>query len=238
MSKFNFNIDIEELSQQSLSKSKLDNKSQKQLYIDYALVIDLGLPSKTRWYAYNVGVDFGKLDKWTGWRGKYFAWGEIKTKTPNRFKLWINYKFYKDGVITKYQRIDNLTQVQLLPEDDAAHQLVKDGIHEFYMPTKKQCLELIENTTHEEVKNYIGIENLNGFLLTSIHNKNTIFFPYSGYIDRDNMSYRNVCAGLWTSSMLEGNEAAAYSMIIHKGDIRISEHMRKIGLTIRPVVNN
>jgi hypothetical protein len=46
-------------------------------------VIDLGLPSGTKWFKYNFGVDYKKLDKMPkdsipeDWFGDYYAWGEI-----------------------------------------------------------------------------------------------------------------------------------------------------------------
>ena len=61
MSKFNFNIDIESNDKGNLSKSKYNSITQKQMYEIRSHTIDLGLPSGTRWYKYNLGCDYELL---------------------------------------------------------------------------------------------------------------------------------------------------------------------------------
>jgi hypothetical protein len=101
-------------------------------------VVDLGLPSGTKWFKYNFGVDYKKLDKTPinsipeDWYGDYYAWGELESNKTNKegniYFGWNNYKFGRYGNLIKYcnkQRYglngftDNLTE--LLPEDDVAY---------------------------------------------------------------------------------------------------------------------
>ena len=63
MSKFNFNIDINNDNDVTLSKSNYSNtKSQMQEYIINKYLVDLGLPSGTLWFKYNLGVNIDKLE--------------------------------------------------------------------------------------------------------------------------------------------------------------------------------
>ena len=89
-------------------------------------VVDLGLPSKTLWCKYNLGVNPNQLTNPKDWYGDYYAWGELD---PNKKKYdWDNYKFGNEYNLTKYCNnskfglngfVDNLTYLQ--PEDDAAY---------------------------------------------------------------------------------------------------------------------
>ena len=82
-------------------------------------MIDLGLPSGTKWACCNVGANSPAEC------GDYFAWGE----TPPKVILYLtNYKWYiggDDHNITKYccnsdyGTVDNRTELEL--EDDAAY---------------------------------------------------------------------------------------------------------------------
>ena len=78
MSKFNFNIDINDINA-NLLKSKYIPLSQKEAYLPQ-YIVDLGLPSKTKWCKYNLGVNINKLNKSEDWYGDYYAWGEINKK--------------------------------------------------------------------------------------------------------------------------------------------------------------
>ena len=142
MSKFNFNIDIEEVD--SLLKTKNNIISQKKLYEDF-LFVDLGLPSKTIWCNFNVGVDYNKsLNKAEDWYGEYFAWGEIK---PKELYNWESYKHGITGKVNTYKKYvydsdtndsihsDGLYTLEL--EDDAAYQFTKNSTYKCVIPSEK-----------------------------------------------------------------------------------------------------
>jgi len=42
--------------------------------------VDLGLPSKTLWSKYNLGVNPNNLEIAADWYGDYYAFGELKPK--------------------------------------------------------------------------------------------------------------------------------------------------------------
>jgi hypothetical protein len=53
--KYNFNIDIDNIDDKSLSKSSKSVITQKQSYVDN-MHVDLDLPSHTLWATHNIGV--------------------------------------------------------------------------------------------------------------------------------------------------------------------------------------
>ena len=132
-------------------------------------LIDLGLPSGTKWSCCNVGSDMPEE------YGGYFAWGETTTKSDYG---WNTYK-YCDGTSSKltkycndskYGIVDNKTELD--PEDDAAY----DWHENWYTPSKEQCQELLNNS-----KRFFGWKNeVYGMYVVSKNNGNNIFLPAQG----------------------------------------------------------
>ena len=144
--------------------------------------VDLGLPSGTLWAKCNVGAE-SETDY-----GQYFAWGETqgytaeqvgtdKTFTWNDYKYGIFDEEDPDLRMTKYNSTDGKTTLDIT--DDAAR--VNMG-GEWHMPTQEQIYELINNihTSHS----LITKDGVYGMLFTSKYNSNTLFFPFTGYVDR------------------------------------------------------
>ena len=153
------------------------------------LTVDMGLPSKTRWAKYNLGVipNNRKLRYAKNWKGEYYAWGETR---PNIGSKWSTYKFSAAGYaqLTKYCTDSNFGMLgfndglnQLLPEDDIT--TITLGKH-FHIPTKEQWEELIKYTTSYWTDNYKGIKGLAGRVFVSDEVDNEIFIPkYNQYDD-------------------------------------------------------
>ena len=135
-------------------------------------MIDLGLPSGTKWACCNVGAN-SPVEC-----GGYFAWGETTTKTS--FKEY-NYKWYNENRnrITKYcgnsdyGTVDDRTELE--PEDDAAY--VNWG-PEWRMPYLGHLYELMRNCTNE----WTTVNGMGGFPFKSKINGNAIFIPAAGWI--------------------------------------------------------
>ena len=134
-------------------------------------MIDLGLPSGSKWATCNVGANAPEE------YGDYFAWGET---TPKSTFGAYNYKWYSGGdnhKITKYcsssdyGTVDNRTVVEF--EDDAAY--VNWG-PEWSMPYLGHFYELIRNCTNEWVK----VNGMIGYVFKSKANGMAIFFPLAG----------------------------------------------------------
>ena len=236
-SKFNFNIDIEgSVQKNSLSKSFFNSKSQKQAY-EETYLIDLGLPSKTLWPKYNLGVDPNKLSNPEDWYGGYYAWGEIETKKEYSLST---YKFNKHtnstDKIIKYNDIDGLDQLQL--EDDAAYQdnIFFESIR-YKMPTVKQFEELLEYTTNKFVYDYQKNEGLHGRLFTG-KNGNELFFPAAGCYGDESLISSGMEGWYWTSTLDDVDQQCAYSFWFrdYEEDVKTSIEYRKSGMPIKPIL--
>ena len=175
--------------------------------------VDLGLPSGLLWANYNYGVNPNQLSKADDWYGNYYAWGEIETKT---YYDWVdpndatqNYK-YANGAsnkLTKYcnnrdygnnRYKDDLTTLE--PTDDVT--TVTNSA--WRMPTKAECVELLENTTHVWVTNYNNISDLNGEVFTGT-NGNSIFIPAAGSWGKSGYQNDGSWGEIWSSSLNEGS---------------------------------
>jgi len=135
-------------------------------------IIDLGLPSGTKWACCNVGANIPTEC------GNYFAWGETTSKS---YYANHNYKWYVGGdnhKITKYccnsnfGTVDNRTQLE--PEDDAAY--VNWG-PEWRMPSLRQFNELKNNCATK----WTNVNGMGGYLFKSNTNGKAVFLPAAGW---------------------------------------------------------
>ena len=130
--------------------------------------VDLGLSVK--WASCNVGAK-------SEWEiGDYFAWGEIQPKASylaDNYKhrdangKWIKYAFHADALVdADVAKADN--QETLLPEDDAAAQILGDG---WRIPTPEEAQELMDKCEIKYWEQGIQLIAPNG---------NSICIPYGG----------------------------------------------------------
>ena len=123
-------------------------------------VVDLGLPSGTKWCKTNLGAK----KAWD--RGDCYAWGEIVPKTDF---ICETYKYCNgtDSSLTKYCNDSNCGKdgftdalTTLEPADDAANAVLGAG---YSMPTEADWNELITNVVWEWTSNYKK-HNVSGFI--------------------------------------------------------------------------
>ena len=194
-------------------------------------VIDLGLPSGTKWACCNVGANSPAEG------GDYFAWGEITTKSY--FKA-SNYKWYYGGDdhnITKYNRnsdygtVDGRTELEL--EDDAAY--VNLG-PEWRMPTVIHLSELLNNCTKE----WTAINGMSGYLFKSDINNRAIFFPATGWI-YNGLHGLGTEANYWCRSYSSDNWPSRAIVLYFRGNalhdttLGLYYYARQNGCNVRPV---
>lgn len=191
--------------------------------------VDLGLSVK--WAKINVGA-VSITDC-----GDYFAWGEVTTKTDYSDK---NYKWMKDGELTKYcgdetcGNPDNLTE--LLNEDDAAVMLWGDG---WRMPTYKEVMELVKNCTWT----WSFIDGVRGYKVTSKipgYEDKYIFLPAAGMHTQGSKPEIGYEARYWSSTNCGGrnsgqSQALNFDYTSVKNDGYTDGITRTLGATIRPV---
>lgn len=178
--------------------------------------VDLGLPSGIKWATTNVGAT--KPEE----IGLYFAWGEIEgVKTPTEFDLLLNnYKWYdaKTEQYSKYNSTDGLSTLEL--EDDCAYQTYD----KMRMPTVDECQELLDNVSRVFVTNY-NESGINGVVLTSTINGNSIFIPASMEDGEDSV--------IWSKSL--SDDSTAYCLNIDTYAGLTNNTIRYIEIPVRPV---
>ena len=178
--------------------------------------IDLGLPSGTLWANMNVGAESPED------YGGYYAWGETEAKeTYNR-------STYFDSDYNRYNLESGLRE--LLPEDDAATANWGSG---WQMPSKEQLDELInsEYTTAE----WTTQGGVNGRLITSKSNGNSIFLPAAGCRWDTSLGYAGSDGHYWSRSLYTRYSDGAYYLYFGSGGIVGNDNYRVDGQSVRPV---
>lgn len=169
---------------------KDEEKSSVDSSIAYEIV-DLGLPSEILWADRNVGA------KSPEGYGRYFAWGETKSKGSYH---WNTYKVgegeEKYPVLGKYCEFDG--QTVLDPENDAATAIMGP---EWRMPTHGDLKELIDNCTW----NWTTKNGVRGYEVIG-PNGNSIFLPAGGYYMDGNKYDAGQNGCYWSSSLAEDSE--------------------------------
>ncbi len=195
---------------------------------DGVLAVDLGLPSGIKWASCNVGA------KTPEGYGKYFAWGEVSRKKDYS---WSTYK-YANGSNTTLTRYCNDTtygnngftdgESTLEKGDDAA--LLNWGLA-WRMPTEAEWSELISNCTWT----WTTQNNVNGYLVTSKTNSNSIFLPAAGqYRDRKLLNEGSY-GYYWSSSLSSEVPYYAWRVLLSPTSYAGEGSYRYRGNSVRPV---
>jgi len=175
--------------------------------------VDLGLPSGTLWATMNIGAS--KVED----SGDKFAWGETKSRTDHNKG---NYIYYSDTfTATKYNDSDGLTELQ--NSDDAAY--VNWGA-KWRTPTKEDWIELKNSCS----LSWTSKNGVNGYLVTSNSNGNTIFLPI----------LKGEIAGRYWSATRGHGDYGAYDVAFDYGGFYIDDIVegnegRHNGENVRPV---
>jgi hypothetical protein len=193
--------------------------------------VDLGLPSGTLWATKVVGAE-SESDY-----GLYFAWGGTEGATKEQiesgeftFGTSGNMKPYFDSsteTYTKYNATDGKRVLDL--KDDAAH------VHmggDWHMPTKEQYDELIANTTFI----WTTKNGVNGMLLTSKTNGESVFVPAFGSAHDDKTNNVGSIGYVWSSSVYEDDFGNACNLDFSSYDLGIYSKIRAIGHCVLGVV--
>ena len=188
--------------------------------------VDLGLPSGTLWATMNVGA--GNPEDY----GDYFAWGET---TPKAFYGWGTYRWSggSAGTLSKYNTasgygaVDDI--IELEPADDAA--TVNWG-PSWRMPTIDQMDELIA----ECIWRWTSSNGVNGYMVTSKHNGNSLFLPAAGCRYEGKPYGAGEDGAYWSRKLYAQDPVGACYMIIHAGYVHYSGYYDRIyGQSVRPV---
>ncbi len=197
-------------------------------------LIDLGLPSGTKWACCNVGAD--KPEAYGG----YYAWGEAEEKESYTEGNYHGGTFLDVALVNSKQRRD----AQLREENTWKYEAWKakqEGKPEpvrktndivqvsWKMPTYDQIKELVDNCKFQ----WTTINGVNGGKFTG-PNGRSIFLPAAGYrydCALDAGSY----GGYWSSTRDPSRSNYAYGLGFYSGGAAWSTCYRIYGRTVRPV---
>ena len=183
--------------------------------------VDLGLSVK--WANMNVGATTPED------YGNHYAWGET---VPKETYNWSTYFDSNDSgdTFAKYKNEGGKTVLD--PNDDAAH--VNWG-GSWRMPTKAECLELLENCTWR----WTTRNGINGYKVTSNkagYTDKFIFLPVAGYRDESGLYNVGSYGYYWSSSLGDYNSDYAWYMNFRSGDHGLYCDDRNGGHSVRPVL--
>ena len=190
-------------------------------------MIDLGLPSGTKWACCNVGASAPEQF------GGYYAWGETIEKTyygPSTYQ----YSIESSNGIWNDEATGNNYEPVYIGSDIAGTEYdvatVKWG-SSWRMPTWEQGEELIKNTTSE----WTTMNGVNGRKITG-SNGGFVFLPAAGW-------WGGTLAGglgqYWSSTYSGNDPRCSYFLSIHYGDANwYGDGNRSSGISVRPVCQN
>ena len=203
-------------------------------------MIDLGLPSGTKWACCNVDTEHPEKQSPTNYGGHY-AWGETEVKEVYNH---VTYQ-YASGVDKDgngwYDDWHDDTECfgvwQNLGGDiagtqyDVAH--VKWGVR-WVMPSIDQIKELLDNCNYE----WTSVNGVEGGKFTSKTNGGSIFLPAAGGRCYDDLYYAGSRGYYWSSTQNPSRSYLACDLYFYSGNASWSSYygnLRGSGPTVRPV---
>lgn len=189
-------------------------------------VIDLGLPSGTKWACCNVGAD--KPEAYGG----YYAWGEIEEKSTYgdmTYQYCTGEDTDGDGFYDSNISYQSLGSDIANTEYDVAH--VKWG-GSWVMPSHDQQMELISLCTYT----WTSINGVIGGELTG-PNGCTIFFPAAGFADLDGVYHYTGDGNYWSSTQNPMYSYFTYHLGFDSYNVLWGSFNHSRGLSVRPVTN-
>ena len=178
-------------------------------------IIDLGLPSGTKWACCNVDTDNPENQSPTSYGGHY-AWGETGVKSEYTVYSYAHFDMDEDNFINIGDHIGNT-------EYDVAHMAWKGS---WQMPTDEECDELMDCVQEETT-----INGVKGLKIIG-PNDNFIFLPYAGYRYETELSNQGSSGWYWTETYNEGQWSKALGIPMSFVDVE----PREIGHSVRPVI--
>jgi uncharacterized protein (TIGR02145 family) len=178
-------------------------------------LIDLGLPSGTKWACCNVGAS--KPEDY----GNYYAWGETQTKDEYNRITYIHY----DGSSSTFQDIgSDIAGTQY----DAA---TSNWGASWRLPSRQQCKELIDNCTSEQTTQ----NGIDGRTFTG-PNGGTIFLPAGGHRWNNGVNDARSYGYYWSSTLYESFINYAWYLVFNTGGVLTDRYdSRADGFSVRPV---
>ena len=204
-------------------------------------MIDLGLPSGTKWACCNLGAS--KPEEFGG----YYAWGETEEK-DNYF--WDNYMCEDAECGTTKDPIYTWNGNKLYADIAGSKFDVATSKWgpSWHMPSSTQMDELLDEciwTWCDGDKTKYNGTSVKGYIISSKVNNNKLFLPAAGNYFKDRLLYKNESCLYWSSSQFDGsafegenyytNSNSAIGMDYKNKTTYVD--LRYYGQTIRPVTS-
>ncbi len=177
-------------------------------------MIDLGLPSGTKWACCNVGASSPESF------GGYYAWGETSEKDNYSTE---NYKYYN----SRTREHKNIGSDIAGTSYDVAH--VKWG-SSWRMPSLEQIQELLNNSTSK----WTSVNGVNGSEFTG-PNGGKVFLPAAGYHEYGHLEDDGCCSYCWSSTLESSFSYNAHILFSSSDRTDWSRDFRRDGHCVRPV---
>lgn len=188
-------------------------------------MIDLGLPSGTKWACCNVGAS--KPEEY----GEYYAWGETKMKS---YYDWHTYSYWHDidGDDFPTWNSNEFTYIGSDIAGSSYDAATANWGAPWRMPSFKQIQELCYNTTSQ----WITQNGVNGRKYTGVNGK-TIFLPAAGCRWFEELRYEGSYGNYWSSSLSADTSDGAHYLYFSSDDALWYNYglYRYDGRPVRPV---
>jgi len=184
-------------------------------------MIDLGLPSGTKWACCNVGAS--KPEEY----GNYYAWGETEVKSVYDWNTY-PYCYYEYGSGIDWSRyVDIGSDIAGTSYDTAT----ANWGALWRMPTKDQYQELVDNCTSE----WTTQNGVNGRKFTG-PNGGTVFLPAAGLRGYGEVRWLGSDGQYYSSTLNDVFPAYSYFLIFNSGSVYMERaDYRSYGRSVRPV---
>ena len=182
-------------------------------------MIDLGLPSGTKWACCNVGASTPEQ------YGNYYAWGETQPKSVRYYWGTYQWGYYNDD--EDYSHLVNIGSDIAGTSYDAA---TANWGAPWRMPSLTQIKELFSNVTSA----WTTQNGVNGRKFTG-PNGGTIFLPAAGFHWNVGLSEAGSYGHCWSSTLEENYPYSAYRLVFRSGGAGCNPDPRCYGFPVRPV---
>jgi len=181
-------------------------------------MIDLGLPSGTKWACCNVGASTPED------AGGHYAWGETSEKSTYN---WDTYQYGYYDYSEDYSLLENIGSDIAGTQYDAA--TANWGVP-WRMPSLAQITELLDNCSSA----WITQNGVDGRKFTG-PNGGTIFLPAAGCRLNSNPSLDGSSGFYWSSSLFDSYPYCGWYLYFDSKGLDWNSHGRDRGLSVRPV---
>ena len=181
-------------------------------------MIDLGLPSGTKWACCNVGATAPEE------YGGYYAWGETSEKS---YYDWDTYQYGYYNYDGDYSHLVNIGSDIAGTGYDAA---TANWGSPWRVPSVTQIQELLDNATSKwSTENGVAGRRFTGT------NGGSVFLPAAGFRWDGELNGAGTYGSYWSSSLDESGPSVACSLYFFPSDAYLYYDSRYEGRSVRPV---